>query len=486
MSGDNCVRIARVSSLVCCVIMALATGLFAEPTVHSRIAGIVEAEAQYDLFSGTVLVARDGKIIFARGCGEANKEYSVLNTLETRFNIGSIQKTLIGTVTMQLFAEGKLDLDDPITRYYPDCPWEVAGDIRIRNLLNHTSGLEDYRESDEYQMNADSYGSIEDVLPLIYAAGPTKDVNVEFQYSNAGVLLLKGIIEQVAGMNLKQAMHQRIFDPLGMDNTTFMKGGEMLPHRASAYRLSDDATSYLRELHEPSAYSGGGIYTTVLDLLKFDQALYADDLLTGEYRNTMFTPVAPVPFYACGWIVVPFGGTTVVYHNGGSGGFSSEFRRYPEKGYTIIVLSNYPEAASELANKIDCMLFGEPFTVATAAGRDHTRGMQAQGNEFYETAVEFFERNVTGDDPHMPSLYQAARTRIMGEFDQQTALEFLDRYIALADESTEPSIAAAWWRKGVVYEQLGDTDKAVTCHERSLELDDEFENAREALTRLRP
>jgi CubicO group peptidase (beta-lactamase class C family) len=470
-------------TLIClvCVLPARALG---EKDLRQKIDEIVKAEAKYDLFSGSVLVAKDGKIIYEKGIGEANKEYHVPNGPETQFNISSVQKTFIATMIMQLHQEGKLDLADPLNKYYPDCPYSTADKIEIKHLLNHTSGLGDYRDNDEYQTHSESYSRIDDVIPLVFSREPAFAPGERFRYSNAGMLLLKGIIEKIEGKKLKQVLAERILQPLGMDHTTFLRGGELLPHRATAYSLTEDGETYLRVLSEPSAYAGGGIYTSVLDLLKFDQALYGEELLSEKNKKIMFTPVEASPHYAYGWIVVPFGGTTVIYHSGGSGGFNSEFRRYPEVGYTVIVLSNYEGAAFELANKIDSMLLGLPYSLATESDLYYRRGLSFQRKENYGKAIEFLDKNTTQAEPHLPSLYQSARSRIMGEFDQEKAIEQLDLYIKLADESTRPSAAAAWWRKGVAYEQLGMLQKAIESHKKCLELDQGFEDAIEALKRL--
>ncbi|UCG63136.1 MAG: serine hydrolase [Candidatus Zixiibacteriota bacterium] len=474
-----------VGALLGMVLLVSASNtVLSETTRDSRISDIVEAEVKYDLFSGTVLVAKDGQEIYSGAFGEANKETGDPINLDTRFNISSVQKTFIATVIMQLYQEGLIDLDDPLTKYYPECPWESAEQIRLRYLLNHTSGLADYRDNEEYQQNCDNYTRIDDVLPLVWRYPPAFKPGERFEYSNAGVLLLKGIIEKVTEKKLARAVEERIWEPLGMKNTTFYVGGDQLAGKAGAYTLAADGESYERVPGEPSAYAGGGIYTTVGDLLKFDQALYTDRLLTEENRNLMFTPVEASPNYAYGWIVVDFGGTTVIYHSGGSGGFNSEFRRYPEKGYTVIVLSNYQGAAFDLANKIDCMLLDLPYEIATEEDLHFKRGMHFQDHELYTRALESFEKNTIGDRPHMPSLYQAARTRILGEFGQEKAIDLLDRYISLADESTRPSIAAAWWRKGVAYEQMGEIEEATACHKKCLELDDGFADAQAALERL--
>jgi CubicO group peptidase (beta-lactamase class C family) len=476
-----------VAIMISALILAggLAVMASASNELQDKIAHIVKAETRYDLFSGTVLVAKDGQVIYSGAFGDANKEAGDPITLETRFNISSVQKTFIATLIMQLHQEGRVNIDDRLTEYYPQCPWKSAEQIRLRYLLNHTSGLSDYRDNEEYQQNCESYTSIDEVLPLVWKYPPAFTPGERFEYSNAGVLLLKGIIEKVTGRKLARAVEEWIWKPLRMANTTFYVGGDSLVRKARAYTVAADGESYERVLGEPSAYAGGGIYTTVGDLLKFDQALYTEKLLSEENRNLMFTPVEASPNYAYGWIVVEFGGTTVVYHSGGSGGFNSEFRRYPEKGYTVIVLSNYQGAAFNLANKIDCMLLGLPYELATEADLHFKRGMRFQDQELYSKALESFENNTTSDRPHMPSLYQAARTRIIGEFGQEMAIDLLDRYISLADESTRPSIAAAWWRKGVAYAQLGDSVKAIQCFESCLKLDEGFSDAQVALKKLK-
>ncbi|HUV29535.1 MAG TPA: serine hydrolase [Acidobacteriota bacterium] len=484
MTGTGVLILSRTGFTILVWLIG-ATLAFGQADVRERIEEIVKAEEAWDLFSGAVLVAKDGDIVYARGVGEENKEYRIPNTLETKFNISSIQKTFISTVIMQLCQEGLISLDDPLTKFYPECPWKAANEVCVRNLLNHSTGLGDYRDDAEYRANADNYSSIDDVLPLVFRLEePVKYVpGQRLRYSNTGFLLAMGIIERTAGKKLQEVLKERILATLDMNNTDFLISGELLEHRATAYRLADDGESYLRVLDEPSAYTGGGIYTCALDLLKFDQAFYGEELLREESKDIMFTAFEDTPF-GLGWIVVTFGGTKVIYHGGNSGGFNSELRRYPEKGYTIIALSNYEGAATELANKIDCMLLGLPYTIASEYDRDYRRGMLCQDRGNYSDAVTYFEKGAQTDPPYMPSLYQAARTRLLGKFEQARAIELLDRYIEFADSTTNPSAAAAWWRKGVAYEQMGEIEKAIGCHEKCLELNQGYSDAQAALERL--
>jgi CubicO group peptidase (beta-lactamase class C family) len=464
----------------------LAISMSGERNLSQQIDDITKAEAKYDLFSGAVLVAKNGEIVYGKGYGYANKEYQIPNTMESQFNISSIQKTFIATVVMQLYEEGKIDIEEPLKNYFPDCPYEKADQIQIKHLLNHTSGLGDYRRNEEYQANSENYTCIDDVLPLVYKQELAFDPGEGFRYSNAGVLYLKAIIEKIEKMKFAQVLDRRIFDPLEMDHSVLFREGDLLPHRATAYALRNDGETYRRILGEPSAYAGGGIYTNVLDLLKFDQALYGEELLNEKNKKIMFTPVEPSPNYAYGWEITRGGETTVIYHGGGSGGFSSTFRRYPEMGYTLVVLSNYIGAAFDLADKIENLLLGQSYSIATEADMFYRRAMHFQAQKDYLKAIDILQQNVEQRTPHLPSVYQSARSRILGEFEQEKAIELLDTYIAHANDETQPSIAAAWWRKGVACEQLGRTMLAIECYRTSLKLDPRFEYAQQALIRLAP
>ena len=218
-------------------------------------------------------------------------------------------------------------------------------------------------------------------------------------------------------------------------------GGEEMDDRAAGYDPAEGGEGWVRVAEEPSAYAGGGIYTTGRDLLLFDQALYGEQLLDENHKQIMFTPVGPMPNAAFGWFVVPWGGTTVVMHSGGSGGFSTEFRRYPEKGYTIVVNSNYGRGAGfEMTNAIEALLLGLPYEVTTEQVLWFRKGMELQRREQYREALEYLDKCAAGPDPHLPAVYQAARTRILGDFELGRAIALLDQYIELAPASVEPSV----------------------------------------------
>ncbi len=462
-------RTPRQGIVVCvlCLSALAASGTAAEQSLKEKIEKIVQAEVKHDLFSGTVLVAENGKIIYSGAFGCADRDHMVSNKLETSYNIGSIGKTFTATLVMRLVQEGKIGLEDSLSMYLPDFPHWEKDKIKIKHLLNHSSGLGNYMNHEKYDVGWHRVRSIEDALELIYDHDLLFEPGTRYRYSNSGMVVLGVVIEKVTGKSYKHYLAERILEPLGMHESGIVYPEDIVPNRAIGY--SHAGESYRSEvLREMPALLDGGLRTTVNDMLKYDQALYGEQLLDEEHKEIMWTPIEPSRPYAFGWEVVPIEGGTVIRHGGGLPGFNAAFRRYPEQGYTIIVLANYGgDPANELADKIGAALLGQPYALATAADRDYQHGMYYQMEENYEKALEYFSKNIGGDEPHLPPLYQSARTKILGEFDQETAIEELDRYIRFANENTQPSIAAAWWRKGVAHEQLGNTKKRLNATRRA-------------------
>jgi len=448
------------------------------------IEALVARHAALDLFSGTVIVADHGKIVYAGAYGEANKDHRVPNRLDTSYNIGSIGKTFTAVAIMQLVEAGKLRLDDRLSKHLPDFPFPEKDTITIQQLLNHSSGLGDYMEHEDYKRTISGIDTIADILPLVYTQKPLFAPGERFGYSNSGMVVLGAIIEKVSGLSYPEYLQRHVFGPAGMKDSHLAQEDDLLANRSIGYIPNPDGgyRANMREIMPASA--DGGLHTTAPDLLRFDQALNANTLLNAESRQRMFTPVGPAPFYASGWFTKRVDGHLAVGHGGGAPGINAEFLRYPDDGYAVIVLSNYDMGATPLAEAIEKALFGLPYTLPTKVDADYARAEQFIEQGHVPAALSILDRLASAKQPHLPSLYAGAKLRISGKLEAEQAVTALARYIELAGADAQPSRAAAWWRKGNAYELMGKTSEARKSYEESLRLDPDNEDVKQSLENL--
>lgn len=447
------------------------------------IDALVKRHAELNLFSGTVLVAKDGRPLYTAAYGDANKDFGIPNRVNTRYNIGSIGKTFTATAIMQLVQAGKLKLSDPLGKYLPDFPHAEKSSITVQHLLNHSSGLGDYMAHPDYPAKMASISTIADILPLIYSEKPLFSAGERFEYSNSAMVLAGAIIETISGQSYPEYLQQHIFAPAGLTETALAQEQDVLPNRSIGYSPTASGGVQANVRTVMPASSDGGLRTTVTDLLRFDQALYGNKLLNADSRQQMFTPVGPVPFMANGWFVGGEDGHRMVGHGGGAPGVSAEFRRYLDDGYTLIVLSNY-DLGAVLAEEIQKLLLGQPYTLPTQNDADVALAQHFAGNGQIAAALPILDRLGSGAQPHIPSLYMSARLRIVGKMEPEKAIAALDRYIALVGADARPPKSAAWWRKGNAYELLGKANDARQCYEQALKLNPNEEDAKRALAAL--
>jgi CubicO group peptidase (beta-lactamase class C family) len=449
-----------------------------------QIEALVARHAALDLFSGTVLVADDGKIVYAGAYGQANRDHRVPNRLDTRYNIGSIGKTFTAVAIMQLVEAGKLRLDDKLAMFLPDFPFPEKDAITIQQLLNHSSGLGDYMEHADYKHTMSDIDTIADILPLIYAQKPLFAPGERFGYSNSGMVVLGAIIEKASGLSYPDYLQRHVFKPAGMKDSHLAQEDEVLANRSIGYTAKPDGGYRANVRTIMPASADGGLRTTASDLLRFDQALNGNTLLNAESRQRMFTPVGPAPFYASGWFTKRVEGHLAVGHGGGAPGINAEFRRYPDDRITLIVLSNQDMGATPLADAIEKSLFGQPDALPTRVDADYARAEQFIEQGHAAAALAILDRLAAAEQPHLPSLYAGAKLRIGAKLEAERAVTALTRYIELAGADAQPSRAAAWWRKGNAYELLGKIAEARQNYEESLRLDPGDEDVKQSLEKL--
>lgn len=320
-----------------------------------------------DAFSGTVLVARSGKPIFTHAYGMANTAYRVPNRLDTKFNLGSMNKMFTAVAVCQLAEQGKLAFTDPIGKHLTDYPNKtVAEKVTVHHLLTHTSGIGDYFNEKFMDASRDKFRSIKDFFPLFVDKPLEFEPGARFRYSNAGFMVLGAIVERVSGKDYFDYVREYIYKPAGMVNTDSYELDRDIPNLAYGY-TSEGLREGFEEgtrrnnlfMHVIKGGPAGGGYSTVEDLLRFDIALRSNKLLSAEQRDVLITGKVDAmgAKYAYGFMDQTTNGKRIVGHGGGFPGINSQLDIYLDSGYTVAVMSNYdPPAAQIVASKLREML----------------------------------------------------------------------------------------------------------------------------------
>lgn len=290
-------------------------------------------------------IVEKGRIVREGAYGFANLEHRVPTKPETVFQSGSVGKQFTAALILMLAEEGKLALDDPIVRWFPGAP-ESWRPITIRHLLNHTSGLQDYGPPTidfQRDLTDDELVRAFFTLPFDFAPG------TEWSYSNTGYALLGLIVNRVTGAHWGEMLERRVFEPLGMETARVISEADIVPNRASGYRLEKDELKN-QEWVSPyfNATADGTLYVTVRDLAKWDAALYGTGLLSEASKRTMWTPAVlsdgTPTTYGLGWMISDGEGPRVVEHGGSWQGFKAHIARYVEDSVSVVVLVNAAQA----------------------------------------------------------------------------------------------------------------------------------------------
>jgi CubicO group peptidase (beta-lactamase class C family) len=293
-----------------------------------------------------LLVSRAGTIVQAEGFGLANVELQVPVKPETIFQSGSVGKQFTATAVMMLVEESKVGLDDPLTKYFPDAPatWK---EVTVRELLSHTAGFGDYPEKFDFRKDwtEDEELKLAESIPLAYPPG------TKWEYSNLGYLTLGILIHRVTGEFYGDFLQQRIFRPLEMQTTRIISEADIVPNRAAGYRLVKGELKN-QEWVAPmvNTTADGSLYFSILDLAKWDAALYTEKLLKRSSLDQMWTPAKlkngepNKDGYGFGWFMEEKHGHHVIGHDGAWQGFKSAIARYVNDQLTVVVLANLEQA----------------------------------------------------------------------------------------------------------------------------------------------
>ncbi|HWO00066.1 MAG TPA: serine hydrolase [Blastocatellia bacterium] len=321
----------------------------------------------------SVIVVKDGKVVFRKGYGKANLELGVAAEPEMIFRLGSVTKQFTAVAILMLAEQGKLSIGDEITSYLPDYPTN-GQKITIQNLLTHTSGIKSYTSLPEWLQLWRKDMPLKELIDLF------KDKPMDFapgeswSYNNSGYVLLGAIIEKVSGQSYKDFVEKRIFAPLGMSHSFYDSTERVIAGRVSGYSKGKDGFVNCAYLSMTQPYAAGSLMSSVDDLALWDAALYTEKIVKQESLKRAWTPAVlnngKPTHYGYGWAMNSYEGHRIVMHGGGINGFSTDAIRLPDDRIFVAVLTNRDTgepSPDDIAFKIAAMMIGKPYQEPVAA-----------------------------------------------------------------------------------------------------------------------
>ncbi len=335
-------------------LVVLCTSVFGQGVPERSIDDLVLREMRSQSVPGlSIAVVRAGQLILAKGYGNANVELNAQASADTIYQTASVGKQFTAAAILLLVQDGKLSLNDKVAKYISGVP-QKWGDMTIRHLLNHTSGLpEDFSDADYRRDLTDPQ-----ILAKLLSRSLTTSPGEKFKYSNLGYKLLGFIIGKISGRFYGDFLRERIFRPAGMTTASVISESDIVPNRASGYRLVNGELKNQEWVSQSmNTTADGSIYLTVRDMAKWDAALYGDKLLSAASRNAMWSPAilndGSTNPYGFGWEIGNASGHRLVQHTGEWQGFSTFIVRYLDDKLTVIVLTNLADADAEaIAHKV--------------------------------------------------------------------------------------------------------------------------------------
>jgi len=291
----------------------------------------------------SVVVVRDGRVLLERAYGLADVDSGTRATPRTDYRLASLTKELTATAVMILADEGKLSVDDPVSRWLPQLPAYARG-VTIRHLLNHTSGIWAYEDfvpdSQTYQVkDRDALHLIQRADSLYFPPGSA------FRYSNTGYALLALVVEAASGMPFARFMRERVFIPAGMRSTVAYEAGvSTVPRRACGHAAEGAGWVRADQSNTSAVLGDGGVYTSVDDLVKWSRVLFAHRLVRAATQQLAWTSATLTngqpAGYGFGWFVDRDAHGLRLWHNGETRGFTNGIVVYPEQRLMVVLLTN--------------------------------------------------------------------------------------------------------------------------------------------------
>jgi D-alanyl-D-alanine carboxypeptidase len=376
-------RVTRRTTMMAVAAAAMLSGTSAQAAppadLQARADALVERTWPADGPGAAVIITQGGRTIYARGRGLANVEARTPISPDTVFRLGSITKQFTSSVIMQLVQEGRIGLDDPLSRFLPDYPQSGAS-ATVRQLLNHTSGVQSYTGIPGF-MGSDAntnrpYTTAQMVDLFRDLPSPTRPGEA-WNYNNSGYVLLGAIIEQVTGKAWHEAVAERITRPLGLTTIRYGVGEERIPNMARGYTRDDDVVRLARPIHMSVPHAAGALTGTVRDLAGWAQALHHGRVVSAQSYAQMVQPAA-LPEgrthpYGFGLGLGDLRGRATVGHGGGIFGFGTASTYVPSEDLFVAVFTNsdtHDIAPDVTMNRLAALALGDPYPEFTAVALD--------------------------------------------------------------------------------------------------------------------
>jgi CubicO group peptidase (beta-lactamase class C family) len=368
------------------LILLLSLTTFIQPTTAQPNEAAFDAivtEMALQVPGFTVLVAQDGEVLYRKAFGKAHLELDVDMQPEHIFRIGSITKQFTAVAILQLVQEGKLALDDEITRFFPDYPTH-GHRITIEHLLTHTSGIKSYTDMNAWdeEMRRKDFTVAEMIdffkdEPMDFAPGE------QWAYNNSAYFLLGAIIEQVSGQTYAEYLSEHIFLPLGLSHSSYGDPGRLTPGRVAGYTGGTSGYQPMAYLSMTQPYAAGSLLSNVDDLFTWYEAVMSDKVLSPGMRQLAHTPYVlnngESTNYGYGWFIGNIQGSPMIEHGGGINGFVTSSLYLPEENLFVSILTNCTcTSPDEYAFRLAAQAIGKPFTYE-AISMDEARLPEYQG-----------------------------------------------------------------------------------------------------------
>ncbi len=446
---------------------------FAQQNVQ-KIDALLKQYYNYGQFNGSILVAENGKVVYKKGFGMANMEWGISNQPDTKFRIASITKQFTAALVLQLVEEGKIRLDGKITDYLTDYRKDTGEKVTIHQLLNHTSGIPDYKN-----VSSNPYSPADFVKK--YVSGDLEfEPGSRYKYNNGGYSILGAIIEKVAGKSYETVLQERILKPLGMTNSGYAHNSTLLEKHAGSYEKTPNGYINAPYIDMSIPYAAGSLYSTVEDLFKWDQSLYEDKILSAESKRLMFTPGLSNYGYGIRITDQPIGKsdrkTKVIWHGGGGiNGFGSLISRAVEKRQTVIILDNGSHAQNlpNISNSIIGILNGQPYDAPKKSIAEALYKIAVEKNA--ASVVAEYRRLKAENSPTFDFSENELNTlgyQLLGLKRRKDAIEIFKLNVEMFPKSANP-----YDTLGEAYLADGQKDLALANYKKAVEIDPTNANA---------